>query len=69
MGRQSRKSARTRKGVDIGKRKLFDYLGRFFGVLEKYKALSLPLETSKSFFFNIQIRDREKGFLTSCLIT
>lgn len=51
MGRQSRKTARTRKGVDIGKRKLFDYLGRFLGVLEKYKALSLPLETSKSFFF------------------
>ena len=68
MGRQSRKTARTREGVDIGKRKLIIWEG-FLGVLEKYKALSLPLETSKSFFFNIQIRDREKGFLTSCLIT
>lgn len=60
MGRQSRKTARTRKGVDIGKRKLFDYLGRFFGVLEKYKALSLPLETSKSFFFLIFRLEIEK---------
>lgn len=31
-GRHSRKMAMTTEGVDIGKRKLFDYWGKFFWV-------------------------------------
>lgn len=39
-------------------------------LIEKYKALSLALRTLKYFFFfNNQIRDREKRFVTRFLIT